>query len=64
MIAAMALAVGFGLIWHIWWLAIVGLVAAIVLVIIRTTNDDIEYVVTAKELEQLDAVRHQKGVVV
>ena len=64
MVAAMALAVGFGLIWHIWWLAIVGLVAAIVLVIIRTTNDDIEYVVTAKELEQLDAVRHQKGVVV
>ena len=64
MIAAMALAVGFGLIWHIWWLAIVGLVAAIVLVIIRTTNDDIEYVVTAKELEQLDAVRHRKGVVV
>ena len=55
MIAAMALAVGFGLIWHIWWLAIVGLVA---------TNDDIEYVVTAKELEQLDAVRHRKGVVV
>ena len=64
MIAAMALAVGFGLIWHIWWLAIVGLVAAIVLVIIRTTNDEIEYVVTAKELEQLDAVRHQKGVVI
>ena len=64
MIAAMALAVGFGLIWHIWWLAIAGLVAAIVLVIIRTTNDDIEYVVTAKELEQLDAVRHRKGVVV
>ena len=64
MIAAMALAVGFGLIWHIWWLAIVGLVAAIVLVIIRTTNDDIEYVVTARELEQLDAVRHQKGALV
>jgi cytochrome o ubiquinol oxidase subunit 1 len=64
MIAGAALAVGFALIWHIWWLAIIGLVLAIALVIIRTTSDDTEYVITARELERLDAVRHRKGVAV
>lgn len=62
MIAAMALAIGFGIIWHIWWLVIVAFVAAVALIIIRTTTDETEYVVTAKELEKLDAVRHRKGV--
>jgi cytochrome o ubiquinol oxidase subunit 1 len=64
MIAGAALAVGFALIWHIWWLAFIGLVLAIALVIIRTTSDDTEYVITARELERLDAVRHRKGVAV
>lgn len=64
MIAAMAFAIGFGLIWHIWWLAIVGAIGAVVLIIVRTMNDDTEYMVTAKELERLDAIRHRKGVVV
>lgn len=62
MIAAMALAVGFGIIWHIWWLVIFAFIAVVVLVVIRTTADDTEYVVTAKELERLDTVRHRKGV--
>lgn len=64
MIGAMALGVGFALIWHIWWLAFLGLVGVIVLVIIRTTNDETEYVVTAKELERLDAARHRKGMAI
>lgn len=63
LIAGAALAVGFALIWHIWWLAIVGLVVAIALIIIRTTSDETEYVITARELEKLDMVRHRKGVV-
>lgn len=61
MIAGAALAVGFALIWHIWWMAIIGVIAAVVLVVVRTTDDDIEYTITARELEKLDAVRHRKG---
>lgn len=62
MIAGSAFLVGFGLIWHMWWLAIVGLLMAMILLIVRLTSDDTEYVVTAKELERLDHVRRYKGV--
>jgi len=46
--------VSFGLIWHMWWLAALAMVAVIGVVIVRTMNDDSEYVVTAKELAKLD----------
>jgi cytochrome o ubiquinol oxidase subunit 1 len=64
MIAAAALTVGFGIIWHIWWLVTIAFIGAIILVIIRTLTDETEYVVSAKELEKLDAIRHHKGVTV
>jgi cytochrome o ubiquinol oxidase subunit 1 len=64
MIAAAALTVGFGIIWHIWWLVTIAFIGAIILVIIRTLTDETEYVVSAKELEKLDAIRHHKGVAV
>lgn len=53
-IAALAFLIGFGLIWHMWWLAGVGLVGVIVCIIIRTSNDDTEYRISAKEIEKLD----------
>lgn len=53
-IAAFAFMVGFGLIWHMWWLALVGLVGIIVCVIIRTSNDETEYTISAQHLERLD----------
>ena len=62
LIAGAAFMVGFGLVWHIWWLAIVGFVAAVTLLIVRLTNDDTEYTVTAKELEALDTVRRHRGI--
>lgn len=53
-IAAFAFLVGFGLIWHMWWLALVGVLGVIVCIIIRTSNDDTECLVSAKQLEALD----------
>jgi cytochrome o ubiquinol oxidase subunit 1 len=38
-----ALAFGGGIIWHIWWLAVISLVGVIVTLIIRLTNDETEY---------------------
>ena len=64
MIAGAALVLGFAVIWHIWWLAVVGLIGAVIVIIIRTMSDDTEYTITARELEKLDAVRHRKGVTV
>ena len=53
-IAMFAFLIGFGLIWHMWWLAGIGLAGVIICIIVRTSNDDTEYLVTAKELEKLD----------
>jgi cytochrome o ubiquinol oxidase subunit 1 len=53
-IAMFAFLIGFGLIWHMWWLAGVGLVGVIACIIIRTSNDDTEYLISAKEIETLD----------
>ena len=51
--------VGFGLIWHIWWLAIIGAIAAVVLVMIRTADDETEYILPAAEVAVLDAAHHK-----
>jgi len=45
----------FGIIWHMWWLAGLGTVIAIVSIIWRTMNDDTEFTITAAEL------RHETG---
>lgn len=49
-IAGFAFVFGFGMIWHIWWLATVGIAAVILLVIVRSFNEDIEYTITAAEV--------------
>lgn len=61
-IAGFAFLVGFGLIWHMWWLAALGLVGAIVCVIVRANDDDTEYVISAAEMKRLDAPHRQRGI--
>ncbi len=55
MIAAAAFLCGFGLVWHIWWLALLGLVAVIALMIIRLTSDDTEHVLSAARVKEMEA---------
>jgi cytochrome o ubiquinol oxidase subunit I len=59
-IAGFAFMIGFGLIWHMWWLAAVGLVGLVVTVIVRSSDDNTEYTLTADELKKLDAANRQK----
>lgn len=60
-IAGFAFLVGFGLVWHIWWLAILGLLGVVLSVIVRTTSDDTEYTITASELEKMDTALRLKA---
>lgn len=53
-IAVAAGLVGFGFIWHIWWLVFVAITVAIAFIVRRTLDDDTEYTVTAAELYRLD----------
>ncbi len=48
---------GFALIWHIWWLAVVGLVGMIGAFIARTFDNDIDYYVPAAEVERIENER-------
>jgi cytochrome o ubiquinol oxidase subunit 1 len=50
---------GFALIWHIWWLAVVGLVGMVVTFIIRSNDDDIDYYVPAAEVAKIENARLQ-----
>lgn len=50
LIGAAALGVGFALIWHIWWLAGVSMVALIALAVASTQRTDVERVITAREV--------------
>ena len=46
--------IGFAFVWHIIWLVIGGFIGAIVCVIIRTFDENTEYVVSAKEIEKIE----------
>jgi cytochrome o ubiquinol oxidase subunit 1 len=48
---------GFALIWHIWWMVIVGLLAATVTVLASGWSDDREREITAAEIAQLERDR-------
>ena len=61
-ISAFSLVMGFALVWHIWWLAIVGFVGMVATYILHTFNDDVDYyvpveVVAATEKQHLDNLR-------
>jgi cytochrome o ubiquinol oxidase subunit 1 len=54
-IGMLALSGGFGVVWHIWWLAVVCLIGIFASVIKRTLDQDNEYVISAKEVQQAEA---------
>jgi len=57
-IALGAFLCGFGIVWHIWWLAIAGLLTVIVTIIVRSMDEDTEYTISAKEVELMDKKFH------
>jgi cytochrome o ubiquinol oxidase subunit 1 len=48
---------GFALIWHIWWLVIVGLVGAVATFVVFAWRDEDEYIIPAAEVERVDHER-------
>lgn len=56
-IGAAAFVAGFAIIWHVWWAACVSLFTAVVLFIVRSMDEDTEYVITAKEVAAMGAKR-------
>ena len=54
-IGALSFVFGFAMVWHIWWLAIVGVIGMIGSVLYRSFDYDIDYYVTAEEVERTEA---------
>jgi cytochrome o ubiquinol oxidase subunit 1 len=64
-IAGFAFTFGFGMIWHIYWLSALAIIGLVTAVIVRASNDEPEYVLTAKEVERLDnALSRRKEAVI
>jgi cytochrome o ubiquinol oxidase subunit 1 len=53
-LAGFVFIIGFALVWHIIWLALGGLIGAIVCTIIRTFDEETEYVLPAREVEKIE----------
>ncbi|MDD2737716.1 MAG: cytochrome o ubiquinol oxidase subunit I [Methylomonas lenta] len=53
-----SLALGFAMVWHIWWLA--GLTGLVLLmtIIVRSFDDDSEYCLSAAEVSQIEGLRY------
>jgi cytochrome o ubiquinol oxidase subunit 1 len=54
----LSLALGFGLIWHIWWLAVASFVGMIASFIVRSFDEDVDYYVPIAEVERIENERH------
>ncbi|TWB65685.1 cytochrome bb3 quinol oxidase subunit 1 apoprotein [Nitrospirillum amazonense] len=57
--AFFAVVTGFALIWHIWWLVILGLVGALITTLVFAWRDESEFEIAADELARVDRAHHQ-----
>ena len=53
---------GFGIVWHIWWLAAAGLLAAIACFIVRSLDENTEYKISAAKIAKLEAISKEQRV--
>jgi cytochrome o ubiquinol oxidase subunit I len=53
-IAGLAFTGGFAVVWHIWWLALLGLVGIITCIIVRATAENTEYKLSAGKIAKLE----------
>jgi len=59
--AFFAVITGFALIWHIWWMVIVGFLAAAITAMVAGWSDEREHAISAEEIAQLEQARSGLG---
>jgi cytochrome o ubiquinol oxidase subunit 1 len=52
--AFFAFVLGFGLIWHIWWMAILGLLGALAVFLVQAWRTDTEILIPVEEVAALE----------
>ena len=56
-IAAAAFMIGFGVVWHIWWLAVMGVLGVLASIIVRMNTDETEYTLSVATIKKTEASR-------
>lgn len=56
-LSGFAFLVGFAMVWHIIWLTILGIVGAIACIVIRSFDEETEYILPASEVKRLESMR-------
>ena len=56
-ISFLALVMGFGMVWYMWWLAALGFAGIVVLTIGHSFNRDRDYFIPADEVERIETAR-------
>ena len=51
---------GFSMVWHIWWSAIISFLGIIIAWIVKSFDDDIEYHISASEVEKIEKQHFDK----
>jgi cytochrome o ubiquinol oxidase subunit 1 len=60
-IAGFSFLVGFAAVWHIPWLAIIGVIGAVITLILRLTDDNTEYTIRAARVALLERTKGNKN---
>jgi cytochrome o ubiquinol oxidase subunit I len=58
-IGGLAFVLGFAMVWHIWWLAVGSGLGILIAVVIRTFDDETEFVMPAAEVQAIEDQRRQ-----
>ena len=54
-IGLLSLALGLAVVWHIWWIAILAFIGIVVALIVKLTDDEPDYLLTAKQAAAMAA---------
>ena len=57
---ALVFVFGFAMVWYIWWLAILSALGIIITLIVRASDDDTDYIITASQVEQIEKQRYRQ----
>ena len=60
-IGALSFFLGFALIWHIWWMAIVAALGSVVTVVVRSLVDEDEYLIPAEEVARIESQQRARA---
>ena len=58
-LGGLAFVLGFGVVWHIWWLVIACGLAMWVTLALRASDDESDFVLSAAEVERIEVARYR-----